>query len=44
MARQALTTEIEAILRNRTYDRHAYDEETFEELLDDIDEAVGKST
>jgi hypothetical protein len=35
--RTDLTDQIEKILRSRTYDRHAYDEETFEELLDEID-------
>lgn len=30
----------EKILRDRTYDRHAYDEETFGELLDDLTDAA----
>lgn len=38
--RTELTDRIEEILRSRTYDRHAYDPETFDELLDEIDETV----
>ena len=34
--RQDLRDEFERILRGRTYDRHAEDEEIFEELLDDL--------
>jgi hypothetical protein len=37
MSRHVLTEQIETILRNRTYHRHAYSEDVFEELLDDID-------
>jgi hypothetical protein len=41
--REDLTSDIEEILRRRTYDRHAYDEDIFEELLDEIDAAVTKA-
>jgi hypothetical protein len=41
--REDLTSDIEEILRKRTYDRHPADEELFEELLDEIDAAVTKA-
>jgi hypothetical protein len=36
----ALTAVIEKVLRSRTYDRHAYDEETFQDGIADIVAAV----
>lgn len=38
--RSPLTLKIEEILRNRTYDLHPADDDLFEELLDEIDDAV----
>jgi hypothetical protein len=38
--RELTTLRIEQILRSRTYDEHAYDETTFQELLDEIDDVV----
>lgn len=41
--RHPLTVQIETILRGRTYDDHAADEDLFDELLVDIDEAVAQA-
>lgn len=38
MAKPTIRAEIEQILRNRTYDRHAADEEIFQELVTELDE------
>lgn len=40
VGRHAITVKVEQILRNRTYDRHPETEELFNEMLDDVDEAV----